>query len=69
VNATSWFAVFAPKATPQPVIDKLAADIKKVVQDPAFKKKAEEQGATADYMSPQQLAAMVKTDMANWARW
>ena len=68
VNATSWFAVFAPKATPQPVIDKLTADIKKVVQDPAFKKKAEEQGATADYMSPQQLAAMVKTEYANWAQ-
>lgn len=68
VNATSWFAVFAPKATPQPVIDKLAADIKKVVEDPAFRKKAEEQGATADYMNPQQLAAMVKTEYANWAQ-
>ena len=68
VNATSWFAVFAPKATPQPVIDKLAADIKKVVEDPAFRKKAEEQGATADYMSPQQLAAMVKTEYGNWAQ-
>lgn len=68
VNATSWFAVFAPKATPQPVIDKLAADIKKVVEDPGFRKKAEEQGATADYMSPQQLAAMVKTEYGNWAQ-
>ena len=68
VNATSWFAVFAPKATPQPVIDKLAADIKKVVQDPAFKKKAEEQGAAADYLSPQQLGAMVKTEYASWAQ-
>jgi tripartite-type tricarboxylate transporter receptor subunit TctC len=68
VNATSWFAVFAPKATPQPVIDRLAADIKKVVEDPAFRKKAEEQGATADYMNPQQLAAMVKTEYGNWAQ-
>ena len=68
VNATSWFAIFAPKATPQPVIDKLTADIKKVVEDPAFKKKAEEQGARADYMNPQQLGAMVKTEYANWAQ-
>ena len=68
VNATSWFAIFAPKATPQPVIDKLTADIKKVVEDPAFKKKAEEQGATADYMNPQQLGAMVKSEYANWAQ-
>ena len=68
VNATSWFAIFAPKATPQPVIDKLTADIKKVVEDPAFKKKAEEQGARADYMNPQQLGAIVKTEYANWAQ-
>ena len=34
VNATSWFAVFAPKATPQPVIDKLTADIKKWWRSP-----------------------------------
>ena len=68
VNATSWFALFAPKGVLQPVIDKLTADLKQVVQDPAFKKKAEEQGAVADYMNPQQLGAMVKTDYANWAQ-
>ncbi|WP_336694415.1 tripartite tricarboxylate transporter substrate binding protein [Delftia acidovorans] len=68
VNATSWFAVFAPAATPKPVIDKLTADLKKVVENPAFKQKAQEQGATADYMSPQQLGAMVKTEWSNWAQ-
>ena len=68
VNATSWFAVFAPAATPRPVIDKLTADLKKVVENPAFTQKAQEQGATADYMNPQQLGAMVKTDWANWAQ-
>ncbi|WP_310636742.1 Bug family tripartite tricarboxylate transporter substrate binding protein [Delftia acidovorans] len=68
VNATSWFAVFAPAATPKPVVDKLTADLKKVVENPAFKQKAQEQGATADYMNPQQLGAMVKTEWSNWAQ-
>ena len=68
VNATSWFAVFAPAATPKPVIDKLTADLKKVVENPAFKQQAQEQGATADYMNPQQLGAMVKTEWSNWAQ-
>ncbi|MBL8353418.1 Bug family tripartite tricarboxylate transporter substrate binding protein [Delftia deserti] len=68
VNATSWFAVFAPAATPRPVIDKLTADLKKVVENPAFKQKAQEQGATADYMNPQQLGAMVKTEWSNWSQ-
>ena len=67
VNATSWFALFAPAGVPKPVIDKLAADMKKVVEDPAFRKKAQEQGAAADYQGPQQLGERVKSDFANWA--
>lgn len=67
VNATSWFGLFAPAAVPKPVIDKLTADLKKVVEDPAFRKKAEEQGATADYQNPQQFGDRVKSDYANWA--
>ncbi|HRP21275.1 MAG TPA: tripartite tricarboxylate transporter substrate binding protein [Alicycliphilus sp.] len=67
VNATSWFALFAPAAVPRPVIDRLAADLKKVVEDPAFRKKAQEQGAEAEYLAPQQLGERVKADYANWA--
>ncbi|WP_311223851.1 MULTISPECIES: tripartite tricarboxylate transporter substrate binding protein [unclassified Acidovorax] len=67
VDATSWFALFAPAATPKAVIDKLVADVRTVVQSPAFAQKAQEQGATADYQGPQQLAARVKADLANWA--
>ncbi len=67
VNATSWFALFAPAAVPRPVIDRLAADLKKVVEDPAFRKKAQEQGAAADYLGPQQLSERARADFANWA--
>ena len=67
VNATSWFGLFAPAATPKAVIDKLAADTRAVVQSAAFKQKAQEQGATADYLGPQQMADRVKTDLASWA--
>lgn len=67
VNATSWFGLFAPASTPKAVIDKLAADTRTVVQSAAFKQKAQEQGATADYLGPQQMADRVKADLASWA--
>lgn len=67
VDATSWFAVFVPAAVPKPVVDKLNVDIRTVVQSAAFKQKAQEQGATADYQSPQQLGDKVRADLANWA--
>jgi tripartite-type tricarboxylate transporter receptor subunit TctC len=68
LDATSWFAVFAPAKTPKPVIDKLAAEIGKITATPAFKQKAIELGAEADYMNPQQLATYVQAEMARWSQ-
>ena len=67
LTPASWFALFAPAAVPKDIVSKLAADVQKVVSDPAFKQKAQEQGATADYENPAQLGARVKTDYADWA--
>ncbi|MFZ3118108.1 MAG: tripartite tricarboxylate transporter substrate binding protein, partial [Variovorax sp.] len=67
LDATSWFAIYAPAKTPKPVVDKLSAEIAKVLATPAFQKKAEEQGATADYQTPAQLDAKVKKESEDWA--
>ncbi|MCR5867914.1 tripartite tricarboxylate transporter substrate binding protein [Aquincola sp. J276] len=66
LDATSWFAVFAPAATPKPVVDKLSAEIAKLMATPAFQQKAAEQGASADYLNPQQLGDYVKTEYTRW---
>ncbi|WP_046112567.1 Bug family tripartite tricarboxylate transporter substrate binding protein [Aquincola tertiaricarbonis] len=66
LDATSWFAVFAPAATPRPVVDKLSAEIAKLMATPAFQQKAAEQGASADYLNPQQLGDYVKTEYTRW---
>jgi tripartite-type tricarboxylate transporter receptor subunit TctC len=68
LDATSWFAVFAPANTPKSVVDKLSAEIAKLMATPAFKQKAAEQGAAADYMNPQQLADFSKAELARWAQ-
>src|SRR5262245_7962583 len=66
LDATSWFAVFAPAKTPQPIVDKLALEIEKVTSTAAFKQKATEQGASADHLGPAELA---KYSAAEYARW
>ena len=66
LDATSWFAVFAPARTPKPIIDRLTAEIARIVSTPAFRQKAQEQGATADYLNPQQMDALVKSETARW---
>ncbi|WP_295855488.1 tripartite tricarboxylate transporter substrate binding protein [uncultured Xylophilus sp.] len=66
LDATSWFAVYAPAKTPRDVVEKLSAEIAKVVAAPAFQQKAQEQGASADYQPPAQLDAKVKKETADW---
>ena len=68
LDATSWFAVFAPAATPKPVIDRLTSEIARLMATPTFRQKATELGASADYMTPPQLAEFSKVELVRWAQ-
>ena len=66
LDATSWFALFAPARTPQPVIDRLSGEIAKITATPAFQQKAAEQGASADYMDPKKLGDFSRQELVRW---
>ena len=66
LDATSWFAVFAPAKTPQPVIDRISSEIAKLTATSAFQQKAAEQGASADYMDPARLGEFSKAELVRW---
>lgn len=67
VNATSWFALFAPAKTPADIVKKLEADVRNMLSDKAFQQKALDQGATADFKDSKALGAMVRSDWQMWA--
>lgn len=64
----SWFALFAPAGTPGPVIQKLAAEAKKIVESNQYKQKIMEQGGFAAYMDPADLGKFVDRQLALWAK-
>ena len=66
LDATSWFAVFAPINTPTPIVNQLTTEIAKVMATPAFKQKAIEMGAEATYMNPKQLDEFIKGENTRW---
>ncbi|RZL92976.1 MAG: tripartite tricarboxylate transporter substrate binding protein [Variovorax sp.] len=68
LDATSWFAVFAPVKTPQAVVDRVSGEIAKITASPAFQQKAAEQGAAADYMDPKKLGDFSKAELARWGQ-
>ncbi|WP_159998893.1 tripartite tricarboxylate transporter substrate binding protein [Roseomonas sp. 18066] len=62
----AWFAVFAPAATPPPVLARLAEAVAAAVADPAFRRRAEDQGALVHVLPPAELAARVERELAEW---
>lgn len=64
----SWQAIFAPAGVPQPVLDKLSAEMIKAVQDPEIKSKLVAQGIEPGGMTPAELSAFQKAEVEKWAR-
>jgi len=57
-EVNSWFALFAPTGTPKPIVDKIAADVTKVVRDPALTARFAEDGWVAGGGTPEEFTAL-----------
>ncbi len=64
INASNWTALLAPKATPQPVIDKLNAKVVEILNMPDVKAKFAAGGVSTIPSSPAELAAKIKRELA-----
>ncbi len=62
----SWQAIFAPAKTPKPIIDKLNAEVKKALADPALQKRLKDLTMTITPSSPAELSKFVEDQLALW---
>lgn len=67
-EAMSWFGLFAPAATPKPVLDQLNAALVKVLNQPDVKKKIAEQGGDVVAETPAQFAAFIQSESVKWGK-
>jgi tripartite-type tricarboxylate transporter receptor subunit TctC len=67
-ESLSWTGVAAPGGTPQPVIDRLNAEINKILQQPDMRAKLAELGATATGGSQQDFNQHIASERAKWAK-
>lgn len=65
---TTWYGIYAPAATPRPVVDRLHAALGKVLKDPALVAKLEAQGVSLTDSTPEQLDAIARRDTEQWAK-
>ena len=67
--ASAWFALFAPKATPRPVLDRLTDALDKALDDQSVRKRLIDIGADIprkEERGQQALAALLKSEIARW---
>jgi len=66
-ETTIWLGLMAPKGTPQEVVDKLNAEIKKAIDRADVKEIWAKQGAVPMTMTPAEFGAFLDKDIAKWA--
>jgi len=62
----AWYALFVPRDTPQPIIDKLSLEIEKIVRQPNMRAKLAQLGAEPRFMNAAQVEKFVATESPKW---
>ena len=67
-ESESWVAMFAPAATPRPVLERLYAAMAKIVADRDMRARFDAQGCDVVGDTPEALAGLVRREQAKWGR-
>jgi tripartite-type tricarboxylate transporter receptor subunit TctC len=62
-----WYGVIAPAGTPRAVVDKLSAEIARIVRAPAVREKLVAQAAEPVGSTPEQFAAVMEGELKKWS--
>lgn len=63
----AWFGIIAPAGVPADVVNRLNSEINKVLNDPAMRERMQADGTTVFTSTPDEFAALMKSDSARWA--
>src|SRR5258706_7773793 len=65
---TTWYGIFAPVRTPQPLVAKLNAAIVNAMQSPEINERFVALGGDPEQGTPEQLRAYMANESAKWAK-
>jgi tripartite-type tricarboxylate transporter receptor subunit TctC len=66
-EAVIWLGIMAPAGTPKPIVERLNAEIRKIVHSPEIKEAWAKQGAAPMSMSTEEFGQYLREDIAKWA--
>jgi tripartite-type tricarboxylate transporter receptor subunit TctC len=65
-EAEAWFVLVAPAGTPQPIIDKLSAEVDRILKKPEVAERFAKLGATPVGGTPKQLGDFIAAETRKW---
>ena len=65
---TGWFALYAPAATPRPIVEKLNTALVEAINSHELKTKISGLGLEPNSSSPEALSALMKTEHDKWQK-
>lgn len=67
VSAGGWICLIAPAGVPAEVIDRLNAEVKKILAEPEIAEWGISRGGAMTYSTPEELGAFFKSEIDKWA--
>jgi tripartite-type tricarboxylate transporter receptor subunit TctC len=67
-DAVTWFGLLAPAGTPKEAVARVNAEFNKALQQPALRKRLDDEGADVVGGTPEQFAALLKDEIPRWAK-
>ena len=64
--ATSWYAIWAVKGTPKPVVERMTAEVVKVLANPEMQAKWATMGATTRKLTGAEFGSFVHSETLRW---
>jgi tripartite-type tricarboxylate transporter receptor subunit TctC len=65
-DAQSWHGLFAPAGTPRDIVDKVSADVTRIIKQPEIDKKLKDMGAVPVPMTPDEFTAFATEERARY---
>ncbi|MGE0314094.1 MAG: tripartite tricarboxylate transporter substrate binding protein [Lautropia sp.] len=68
VEVTSWYGLLAPAGTPAAIVERLAKDVARMLEEPAVRSRLDSLGLSAAAMPPDAFDAHIRAETATWAK-
>jgi tripartite-type tricarboxylate transporter receptor subunit TctC len=67
-DVNSWVGLLAPSATPEPIIEKLNAELNKILTNPEFVARLRDQGLTPIGNTPSEFSQVIAAERIKWGK-